>query len=418
MIGRRQGTSKWYNVRMNWLRAIRTTIVVGLTISTIAHNADAEDCIPPRILFVVDGSSSMLGELEGMTKWAAAQSAIETVLTAYTNAAEYGLMVFPGAPGMCTTGEVKVDIAAGTRSTILSTIQSLDIPGNAQTPAGQSLMAAAEYGLITDPTHPNYVVFITDGWQYCSINGGSSCATQQDCDLMGVSPCPSCNAGAEGCYCVQDWTVLGAEALAAKNVKTYVVGFGTQVNAKALNQTAQAGQTALSGCDPMSDMASCYYQATNPSELTAAFSKIVAQVVTEKCSADCGIEGERTCGLGGWSECVGPGYTGCVSTCDTPGTKQCINGTLTDCSSEGDCPPDGTGGAGGQAATASASTSSTGGSGGQVGTGGQAPDNIEEEGGCGCVLPGHQPPQRSSYAWLIGLGLLLWRRRREATVQP
>jgi hypothetical protein len=217
----------------------------------------------------------------------------------------------------------------------------------------------------------------------------------------------------DGCYCVQDWTVLGAQALKSKNVDTYVVGFGSQVNAKALNQTADAGNTATPGCDPNSDMASCYYEATNPSELTAAFSKIVAQVVTEKCTNACGIEGERTCSLSGWTECNAPEYVNCMSTCNTPGTQQCKNGMLTECSSEKDCPPMGTGGAGGQSTTVATTASGTGGSGagGSSSSAPAGPTDIQEESGCGCVIPGRAPNGGSQYAWLLGLGLLLLRRR-------
>jgi hypothetical protein len=395
--------------------ALFASATFTLTLSLTTQTAQAEDCTPPRILFVVDSSSSMLGEIAQTTKWQAAQDAINAVLTTHVNVAEYGLMPFPGAPAQCTTGVVTVDVALGTEQTIVQELAAMSIPGNAQTPAGQTLMAASQYGLITDSNYNNYVIFVTDGHQYCSVDNGTHCVTQADCTAMNVSSCPTCMpAQPDGCYCVQNWPVLGADALFTAGVNTYVVGFGSQTNAHALNLTADAGGTALPNCDPNSNEASCYFQASVPAELNAALAQIVLQVVQESCTGDCGISGERECTPLGWSDCDSPDMVDCMSTCDTPGTQQCLNDQFTECSSQGDCGgaggtggmSSGTGGAGGTGLT----TSGTGGSGNTQGIG----DDPGEEGGCGCRTAVGTSPDGGSPAWLMALGLgLLSRRRRD-----
>ncbi len=173
----------------------------AIPITLLAPSARAQTCDPPRILFVMDASSSMLQKIDNNgtqeTKWQAVQDAVHSVFQNYGGAAEYGLMTFPGPTGTCSTGTVRVDVSAGTGSQIESTLFGLNIPANNQTPAGQSLVAASQYAGIIDSAHKNYVVFMTDGWQFCDIPGSSGppvCASSADCSLMGVSSCPTCNS--------------------------------------------------------------------------------------------------------------------------------------------------------------------------------------------------------------------------------
>ncbi|HMR75913.1 MAG TPA: VWA domain-containing protein, partial [Polyangiaceae bacterium] len=335
-------------MKLSHLLALATFLVAALGSSP----AVAADCTPPRILLVVDTSTSMLGQIPDgaatTTKWAAAQTAVKEVFKAFPDAAQYGLMVFPGKAGQCSTGEVLVDPASGTAASIEQTLQNLVIPANNQTPAGQTLMAASQYAKITDPGYANYVIFVTDGYQYCSVNSGAACASAADCTLMGVGTCPTClPSQPDGCFCVQNWSALGADALSKAGVKTFVVGFGDNVNFQALNQTAQAGGTALTGCNPNATVASCYFQAQNPTDLKSALGTIVTQVVTSQCTGDCGISGTQTCTVTGWSPCDAPTTIACTSTCNTPGTQDCVSGALSQCSSESACNSGGAGGTSG-----------------------------------------------------------------------
>src|SRR5690606_3003670 len=120
-------------------------------------------CDPPKILFVMDASSSMNQTTTGGgTKWQAVQSAAQAVFAAHGGAAEYGLMTFPGATGGCAAGDVTVAMGAGTGPSIESALGSLVIPADNATPAGQTLVKASQLSEL-----PDYVIFMTDGWQFC-----------------------------------------------------------------------------------------------------------------------------------------------------------------------------------------------------------------------------------------------------------
>lgn len=256
---------------------------------------DTSTCEPigsePRILFVLDGSSSMQGSFDdgigGQTsRWEALVDAVTSALGPFGTGTHFGLMLFPGPAGGCDTGTVLVDVGIGTGPTIVQTLTSHTIPGGYTTPAGQSLMAASQYSPITGVGHLNRVVFVTDGWQYCSVVSDTRCATAAQCVAMSVSPCPTCSPDStEYCYCVQNWPMLGAQALSAAGVSTYVIGLGDDVNVNALNATADAGGTGLPGCDPGSNQPSCYVPALNAVDLRTALANTVQEIVADSCGS-------------------------------------------------------------------------------------------------------------------------------------
>jgi hypothetical protein len=107
----------------------------------------------------------MTHEISGMTKWDAAIDAVQAVLDVYPVEAEYGLMPFPGPNAGCSTGAVRVDVGPDNGAAITNWMTLNEPPTTgAHTPAGQTLMAASNYGLITDAGHDNYVIFVSDGW--------------------------------------------------------------------------------------------------------------------------------------------------------------------------------------------------------------------------------------------------------------
>jgi hypothetical protein len=233
-----------------------------------------------RVLFVVDMSSSMSSSWDGSTRWSGLQDAITGALDSYGSDAEFGLMRWPGAAGGCAVGEVVVDIGPGNAAAIESWLTTASVSGGSFSPMGQTLVTAAQYSLLTDPAHHNVVIFLPDGYQYCSVEGGTRCVTQSDCDLMGVSSCPTCLPDSpDYCYCAQNWPVLGATALRDAGVYTYVVGIDGETSPLYLNQVAFEGGTATDGCDPQATTPSCYTQASTPAELDTAVATAVNQAI-------------------------------------------------------------------------------------------------------------------------------------------
>ncbi len=436
-------------------RSLVLPALVGLGFGLHSASAQAQSCDPPKILFVMDASSSMNQTTTGgMTKWEAVQGAAHAVFQAHGAAAQYGLMTFPGTNGGCAAGDVLVSMAPDTGATIESTLTALNIPSDNATPAGQTLVKASQ---LTDL--PDYVIFMTDGWQFCDIDtsGAPVCATQSDCNLMGATPCPSCNScqggtsdpacsgqNADGCYCVRKWPVKGIEALVNAGVVPFVVGFGSATDVVTLNEAGYASGVADPTCDPQSTSPSCYFQATSPSDLTMALDAIVASLVSETCSGECGIEGTRQCTSSGWTQCYAPSSISCSTECGE-GTQTCVNGTLSECE-----PGCGTGGAGsggassggassgGSAGAATGGTAGSasggfggdgstnggsggdgtanGGSAGSAGSGaagssdGSGDDNVGDDGGCGCRQAPSSPT--GSAGLLLALGALFVGRRR------
>ena len=446
--------------------------------SSQTNNVDerTEDvCKPPRILFVVDASSSMKETIEddGPTKWEALQGAVEAITTTHEGTGLFGLMTFPGAAGGCAPGDVQVEPAPYNEGLINESIATLIIPDDAATPAGQTLMRAAS---LLDDSYENHVVFISDGWQYCSVAneaGAPTCALPTDCETMGLDACASCNScqvnsttpscqgqNADGCHCVRNWPVLGVQALKDAGANTYVVGFGNNVDTQTLNQAAVIGGDPLPDCDPDSTEPSCFLKATSSGELTDALDAVMLRLTRAPCQGACGIRGKKKCTLDGWSECQAPQTITCRTECRTEGTQQCVEGELSPCSATCDEPSDttssGSGGAGGSGGDGGESTTSgTGGAGGEGTTGstggagggssgvggwpdsddpwtppdedwdseggGELPTGIPEstepspeaEGGC-TVSPSNEGAPKSAWSLLALAALAMLRRRRDS----
>jgi hypothetical protein len=151
----------------------------------------------------------------------------------------------------CSQDAAAYPIASGNGTGIRALLQSALGANDVNYPDGPcvtnidtGIESAAADPALQDATRKSYLMLVTDGSQSgCSVGGGNT-GTQQ-----------------------------AIQTLATAGVPTFVVGFGSEVNAAQLNNFATAGGTALTGTTK-------YYQADDAAQLDTVFQQISGLVVS------------------------------------------------------------------------------------------------------------------------------------------
>lgn len=312
------------------MRALLSTLLASTTLLA-PLTADADECSSARVMVVLDKSSSMVtGSINNVTKWDIAVNGLGEVLSAYQANAEFGLISFP-QPNACSPGAVDVVPALSNRQAILDALATPPPTAGNYTPMAQTLELAAEEASLQTSPGARHVVLITDGWQWCSPYDP---ATRFD-------------------------GIPAVEALTAKGITTWIVGFGAEVDSAALNRMAVAANTAKAGCNVANTDPSlpnqCYFQVDNAAELVNALTTIAGSISAEtcdgvdndcdgqvdedlvrSCQSACGV-GTETCSAGGWGSCepIAPSVevcdnmdNDCDGEVDEPGPDLCDNGEV------------------------------------------------------------------------------------------
>jgi uncharacterized protein (TIGR03382 family) len=283
------------------LRLVSLAALVS-TLSVLApSSASAADaCAPARVMVVLDKSSSMqTGLIGGKTKWSLAVGGLGQLLSTYEAKAEFGLMTYP-QPSQCGPGALDVAPALNNKAAILGQLTTPPPTGGNYTPMAQTLAAALALPSMQTAPGARHLVLITDGWQYCV-------PYDQSTRFDGTA---------------------AVEALKAKGITTWIVGFGAEVDAIALNRMAVAAATTRPSCNPNSEDSAaannCYFQVDNQQELLAALNQIAGSAsaeicdgldndcdgqidedLTRSCDSACGA-GTETCSAGAWVGCDAP----------------------------------------------------------------------------------------------------------------
>ena len=168
------------------------------------------------------------------SKWDTATAAVRglTSRNATNPKLRFGLQVFSLEDMVCNPGHVNVSVGASTVTSISNALPA--VAGGRNTPIGGALHVAATSGELTDATRANYVLLLTDGMENC---GGAP--------------------------------VAEVEGLFGRGIRTYSVGFGSDVDVNRLSQMAIKGGTARATTPR-------YFQADNTADLEAAFSAIAS----------------------------------------------------------------------------------------------------------------------------------------------
>ncbi|MFT3712459.1 MAG: VWA domain-containing protein [Archangium sp.] len=189
-----------------------------------------------NMLIAFDKSGSMNDPIStgGMSKWVIATTAIKQVTMQYDSQIQFGMMMFPAGSAnnqQCVPGPVSVSVG-DMRGAQIATALDMNGPGG-RTPIGGVLTAAGAVPELADLTRANYVMLVTDGTETCNGDG----------------------------------VMAATQNLAQKGIKTFVIGFGGEVDATNLSDIATAGGTPRPGMTK-------YYQADDAPSLLAAFNTI------------------------------------------------------------------------------------------------------------------------------------------------
>lgn len=224
-------------------------------------NADSGLCEVPcnlRVFILLDKSGSMSDGTP--PKWDQARAALRTLMTGSTATdVEFGFGAFP------------TDSDCGTRNLVIHPIPEATAANVdsffGRGPNGNTPLAAAMQFFLTDtsanlrdPNYHNSILLVSDGMDTCHVDCLGRCGFNFACLLE----------------CEREGEILTAEALTdttirlrdEMSIRTFVIGFGTDVSETQLGAIAENGGTALRS----------WISAGNIDELTRALDTIIAEL--------------------------------------------------------------------------------------------------------------------------------------------
>jgi Putative metal-binding motif len=278
-------------------KILSSILLAVLTLAPL--KASADQCVVPKVLIVLDKSSSMTNQTDGHTLWYWATDAISNLTNTYEGLIDFGLMVYPGVD-KCTPGEVKVDCGPANATPIIMELADPPPSGGNYTPMYQSLDVAATYAPLLDSTSNNYVIFLTDGWQWCDPYDATE----------------------------RFYSVDSVATLNSLGIKTAVIGFSGSTDVTALHRMAIEGDMTTTSCDPtastIDDNNRCNFQTDDGPSLDAVLNAIALEITAEICDGiDNNCDGNIDEGL----------FQSCSSDCGS-GIEQCVNGIWGGCTAE------------------------------------------------------------------------------------
>jgi hypothetical protein len=208
------------------------------------------DAVPPNLLIVLDRSCSMTQKVGTSTKWDIAVGALDNLTKMYQGKIQFGLTLFPDTDAdKCGMGAIPVVPGPGNEAKIQSILNAALVQGDPNypdhpcvTPIDTAVQQASLDQSLKDQSRSDFAVLITDGAQAgCSAAGGAAGAT----------------------------TIISQMAMAG--IGTFVIGFGSGVNATQLNSFAVAGG------HPTGNMMKEYYDAADQMSLDQALQAIAGQ---------------------------------------------------------------------------------------------------------------------------------------------
>jgi hypothetical protein len=232
-------------------------------------NEESGQCEPPcllRVFVLIDQSGSMSDGTP--PKWSQARDALHSVMTSETaEDVEFGFGAFP-TDGNCATDSSLVihPVPDATDVEVQSYFSTHSPGGNTPIVTALEFFASDTSANLNDPAYHNFILIVSDGMD--------TCYTDVDSCILGCmgSPTPliciaECEAAAAE-VTVPALRNATAHLLDDLEIRTFVVGFGSDASDAELSAIAEEGGTALGR----------WLSASDVSELTEAFQTILDEM--------------------------------------------------------------------------------------------------------------------------------------------
>lgn len=210
--------------RLWWAATVGVLVIAGPAGRVLAEEICAD------VVIVQDRSGSMdLYKIDGEKKWDLDLRILGEVLPSLDKRIAMGLAMFPdenaprwplytGVRDVCMPGVVRLDPAPGNTGAIMSRLKAAGRPYGL-TPTFETMRNLLDYSPFKKTDRKHFVILITDGQPNCS--------EKECCPELETDPNPKrCSDPCFffGCRTATS-TVAETAALAARGVKTFVVGF-------------------------------------------------------------------------------------------------------------------------------------------------------------------------------------------------
>jgi hypothetical protein len=221
-----------------------------------------DDICMIRLFILLDQSGSMTGETSP-TKWEQARTAIQSVMTSETaDDVEFGFGAFP-SDGDCAADDIVIYPVPEATPSNVDAYFSDGPSGNTPLTDAMKFFETDTTANLRNSAYHNALLVVSDGMDSCFIDCMSRCATSAQPFVCLVE-------------CEQEIEPLAAAELSMTTanlrdnhqIRSFVVGFGSDVSEMELNAIAANGGTSMDS----------YIQASDVSDLEAAFQTILDEM--------------------------------------------------------------------------------------------------------------------------------------------
>ena len=173
------------------------------------------------------------------TRWTDLRGAMDGFLTRHGDLARMGLTLFPGpfstVTPQCTPGSVRIDISQSddVRAELQAHSDAIRAAINAETPkdgtpTGRTLQVLEAYPPLANDRRADYVLLLTDGLPNCNLDNPYDYNVDPVACRCTDANTSSCSQAGRRLCLDQDATMAAIGRLRALDVKTIVVGFGSE----------------------------------------------------------------------------------------------------------------------------------------------------------------------------------------------